>query len=1189
MLTNIEPNLRLGLALAFVGCFASPAWAATATRSASYTYAAAGLLDSEVVEPNTTASKLTTAYTYDSFGNITGVTQSGVGITSRTESTTYDTKGQFATGKTNALSQSETWQYDARFGTPTSHTGPNGLTTTWTYDTFGRKTLEVRPDGTRTSWSYSYCSGINGGTATCPTNGAYLVQETPLASDGTTQNGPLVKTYYDKLARVLGTDSQGFDGSTVRQLTQYDSYGRAERSCKPYFLSTGTQRWVVNTYDALGRVVTTTNPDNSVSTFGFHGLTTTVTNSLNQTTTTVLNAQGKAVSVTDPAGTTSYTYDPFGNLKTVTDAAGNVTTYTYDVRGNKIGMQDPDLGTWSYTYNVLGKPLTMVDAKNQTTSYAYDLLDRPTQISEPDRTTTYTYDTLTKGVGALASATVVESGTTTYSRVPSYDSLGRLSGSVLTIGGTQYTSGATFDANGRLSTLTYPSGLVLTYTYTSLGYLSTVSNGTTTYWQANARDAEMHLTQQTLGNGVVTSRTYNANTSKLSTVQAGASNAIANLSFAFDSIGNLTSRSDANSSLSETFGYDNENRLTSSTVNSGTPKTVAYNAIGNITNKSDAGTYTYPIAGSSRPHAVQSIAGTVNTSFTYDANGNMLTGNGRSYTYTAANMHKTITSGATTITYDYDDSHQRSRQVAPEGTTVYLNDANGVRLEKFTGTSGAVQWNEYLFAGDEPIGVRFNKTSGPVVRYYIGDHLGSVSVITDEAGAVAERLSYDPWGKRRFANGADDTTNSITSQTTRGFTDHEHISNIGLINMNARSYDPVVGRFLTPDSMIEDYFKGQILNRYSYVGNNPLSFTDLTGHCFLGCFWQTPVFRNVVVVAAVLTFNYYALPAIAGYSSTTYAAAYHAMMQSMTFAPTVALAAAEGAVQGAVLSGNLSGAMRGAITGAVFAGVGSASNSLGLTAPGASAVDTAANVALHGVAGGLTSVIQGGSFQSGFLSAGFSEFAGPQLDNMVPSNVGQNSANIMGGIARGAVGGAAAVLGGGKFANGAITSSFSYLYNKTLHEHGLVSEGTDNALRAVVPGLAFAEWADSCRDGTGSCSLLGFGLSSAESLGASGLVKGAYSVGRTLYAVEARTALSQAWRLGEFKSATKWESQLASRGWTQRQITEAIQSGEKFSAENLVNKGNAATRYVSPQTGQSVVIDNVTNEVLHVGGPGFKY
>ncbi len=81
----------------------------------------------------------------------------------------------------------------------------------------------------------------------------------------------------------------------------------------------------------------------------------------------------------------------------------------------------------------------------------------------------------------------------------------------------------------------------------------------------------------------------------------------------------------------------------------------------------------------------------------------------------------------------------------------------------------------------------------------------------------------------------------------------------------------------------------------------------------------------------------------------------------------------------------------------------------------------------------------------------------------------------------------------------------------------------------------------------------------------------------------------QAWKLGGFKSAAKWESQMAKRGWTLQQIDEAVASGERFSAENLVNKGNTATRYVHPETGRSVVLDDVTNEVIHVGGDGFKY
>ncbi len=155
-------------ALAMAGLLgASPVLAASATRSSSFAYdAASGLVNQQVIEPNTPALRLQTDYVYDAFGNKTSVTVSGVDITTRSNASTYDARGQFVSTNTNALSQSESFQYDARFGVATSHTGPNGLTTTWSYDGFGRRTLEVRADGTRTSWTYLFCSGVNGGTAT---------------------------------------------------------------------------------------------------------------------------------------------------------------------------------------------------------------------------------------------------------------------------------------------------------------------------------------------------------------------------------------------------------------------------------------------------------------------------------------------------------------------------------------------------------------------------------------------------------------------------------------------------------------------------------------------------------------------------------------------------------------------------------------------------------------------------------------------------------------------------------------------------------------------------------------------------------------------------------------------------------------------------------------------------------------
>ena len=98
--------------------------------------------------------------------------------------------------------------FNANFGEQTSATDPNSLTTTAGYDTFGRVNLSTRPDGNKTAVSYAYCSGVNGGTATCPTYGAYLSTVTP-ENSSSVQNGPLVITYYDELGRVIAQRHAG--------------------------------------------------------------------------------------------------------------------------------------------------------------------------------------------------------------------------------------------------------------------------------------------------------------------------------------------------------------------------------------------------------------------------------------------------------------------------------------------------------------------------------------------------------------------------------------------------------------------------------------------------------------------------------------------------------------------------------------------------------------------------------------------------------------------------------------------------------------------------------------------------------------------------------------------------------------------------------------------------------------------
>lgn len=282
----------------------------------------------------------------------------------------------------------------------------------------------------------------------------------------------------------------------------------------------------------------------------------------------------------------------------------------------------------------------------------------------------------------------------------------------------------------------------------------------------------------------------------------------------------------------------------------------------------------------------------------------------------------------------------------------------------------------------------------------MADHLGSVAVITDEMGSVVERLAYDAWGKRRHPNGADDPTGSITSQTTKGFTGHEHIASVGLINMNARIYDPQLGRFMAADPMVENLYLSQILNRYSYVGNNPLSFTDPTGNSFLSDLWKQDWFRQIVAFFVSNAINDPEIVGIPGLADST----------------TRAVVA--GAAAGAIVGGSVEAAIVGGLQNLAFTGIHAAKEEFGIKNGSGLAS------AMHGLVGGLASVALGGKFRAGFLAAGMAEassFGAPASEDP-----------WIGLIRHTIAGGFGSVLGGGKFGNGALTGAFGYLFNHLL-------------------------------------------------------------------------------------------------------------------------------------------------------------
>ncbi len=408
------------------------------------------------------------------------------------------------------------------------------------------------------------------------------------------------------------------------------------------------------------------------------------------------------------------------------------------------------------------------------------------------------------------------------------------------------------------------------------------------------------------------------------------------------------------------------------------------------------------------------------TTYVYDQNGNMTSSAGRTVTWNAFNKVASIAQGTTSVAYVYGPDHQRVKETTSVGGAATITHYFGVSPAgvNFEFVDGPTQdtWNDYLYAGGEMVGVQKRLDGGAVqsTRYFVKDHLGSIAVLTTETGVVAERLAFDAWGKRRNANGSDDVPGTLTAQTTRGFTGHEMIDEFDLVNMNGRIYDPLIGRFLSADPMIHDATNGQDLNRYSYVHNNPLSYTDMNGYGFfksIGKFFKK-FWKPLLAIVAAFLFQFVIAPGI-----LTGNVGLDGFLTLATKTQAVVSGVSAG-ISSVISTGKPVAFLTGFAQGVATFGVGSAFEGV----KGAAGV--VGKAVAHGVVGGAFAEINGGKFMSGFLAAGFTSAAG-KLD------LGSTGANL---IKSAVVGGAGSVLGGGKFANGAVTGAFVYLLNHALHE-----------------------------------------------------------------------------------------------------------------------------------------------------------
>jgi RHS repeat-associated protein len=937
--------------------------------------------------------------TYDAVGNLLTKTVSAPNAlpapTARKITDEYDATKRFVVKKTDHQNFVTSFVYNT-LGQVIKSTSPLGVVSDYTFDNWGKltktKTTGVSAVPLETTITYAKLS-----------DGGYTVTSLNTVGD----NAKSI-TQYDVLGRAVITTTKGLAvNSTISKQVVYDGLGRKIKESEPYFSS--PSRWVEYEYDYLMRPTKITQPTGRIQTLSYSGLNTTSVDD-GKTTTATVDALGNKTQTTDPGGTITFTYYANGQLKE-SNYGGHKVNITIDGWGNKTAMTDPNAGTYTYSYDAFGQLIAETTPKGSTTT-TYDdfgkVTKRKVSGDGADIETDYVYNSFAQ----LTSETSKNSlGGNIDSFAYTYDVLHRPETTTENNAAFTQTKTITYDSYGRPVTATnatqdLASGLSESVTTKNVyntynGIMDKLTDANdAVLWQLNTANEKMQPLTQTLGNGVAITNAYDVHGYYTSQTHTKNSINIVNNTYSFNAVkGTLNNRQNVALGTNETFTYDALDRLTHWTNPlTGTVDNNTYDDRGRITNNNKLGTVTYN--------------GNFNTGI-YQKKEIELTTEGAAYynelpkqlvTY---NMFKSPISinesdkGSTTFTYN---SHL-SRQAIKFGYQIPAPGAQGVytKTKNYTDdgtveiikTPTEITIRTYV-GGDAygaPLYTEKTKTiaTGAITdkKYYLHrDYLGSIIAISDNTGAAVERRQFDAWGNlaKLQKNGVAMTlptngTGTALMMLDRGYTSHEHLAEVGLIHMNGRLYDPVLRSFLMPDNFIQQPENTQNYNRYSYVLNNPLMYTDPSG--------EIAFLAAVGIGAAIAAFTY----------TVT------ALLADVPFS----------------VGGLAKATFIGAATSAVTFGIGSAASTITNFY-----VRAAVSAVAHGTFQGGMTAISGGKFWSGFAAGALSSIAASAWSgggsNSNYHGAGNFASSGAGMIAFGTVsGGAGAALTKGNFWQGAVT------------------------------------------------------------------------------------------------------------------------------------------------------------------------
>lgn len=737
-----------------------------------------------------------TVYSYDSHGNpltesVKPYAQSGQLVTSYT----YDLYGR-VTKKIDPLGLINKFNYDSS-GHLASIEDNRGGITTLSYDAFGRILSFDYPDNTSKIKQFSWSPTAS--------NGLYAV--------ATIHTGrPAITQVFDALNREVRSTETRFDGSLRNIDRLYDEYGRLKKVSLP-FIGEAPLFWNTYGYDVYDRIRSIEEASGRETSYSYSGNSVTTTRD-DISTTKNYDALGNLISVTDPAGTISYNLSADGQPSSIT-APGNITTsFVYDEYRRQTGMNDPGFGLVTREYDASGNISKESFVNGNSEQYEYDAYNRLIRSTSIDLTTSYTYNENNELAGV--------SNNNGTSMSFTYDDYGYLA-SIRENGkdGKWLQKDYTY-ANGNVNSTTYTSQsgeLATENYYYSNGHLNEVKlNGTASIFKLNKENSLGQPTEVATGK---IKRKYDYTPYGMQSGQSAMDTVsltgYQNISYNYDvQTSNLLSRTDSIRNFTESFGYDNMNRL----ISYG-DETATYDIKGNITEKSDIGSFSYGIT--SRPYALSGAAPASNA----------IQNNIQEVIYTSFNQPMGIMEGIYSTDFDYNSDHDRikMRVLGSQNTPMLIRHYLGGCYE-FDQTPSNAKEKLYLMGGyyNAPA-VLIKQGDSIAVFNILRDHLASITHVINPNGVTVQELAYDAWGRLR--NPATQEVYSPGQEPElflgRGFTGHEHLPWHGLINMNARLYDPALSRFLSPDPILCSPCNSQSYNSYTYCMNNPLRYVDPLG------------------------------------------------------------------------------------------------------------------------------------------------------------------------------------------------------------------------------------------------------------------------------------------------------------------------------------------------------------------------